>query len=213
MRRCLLLQARHAVEADVDVIQVRERDLAAPALLALVRDVVDVARGSRTRVLVNDRLDVALAAGAAGVHLRRDSIPPDRVRTIAPAGFIVGLSVHSLEEATAAAADVDYLIAGTIWATPSKPSGWSVAGPGLLGRIAASARVPVLAIGGVTLERMPEIAASGAAGAAAIGLFMGPLQPGSANAVPPCRAGCLRDIVRSARDLFDTSRQERVDRK
>jgi thiamine-phosphate pyrophosphorylase len=149
---------------------------------------------------VNDRLDVALAAGAAGVHLRGDSVAPSRVRKIVPAGFIVGRSVHSVAEAMAAAPDVDYLIAGTIWPSPSKPPDRAAAGPGLLRRIARSAGVPVLAIGGVTLERMPEIASAGAAGAAAIGLFMdrgGPMAPD-----PECRAVALLETARSARALF-----------
>ena len=130
-----------------------------------------LAQGSTTRVLVNDRLDIALACGAAGVHLRSDSVPPDAVRRAVPAPFVVGVSVHSLVEAIAVAPSVDYIVAGTDWPTPSKPAAATI-GPEGLSRIAAAVGVPVLAIGGVTLDRLAETARTGAAGAAAIGLFM-----------------------------------------
>src|SRR5207247_1866179 len=126
-RRCLLAQVRHAVHAGVDLIQVRERDLEAAALAALVRDVLAAARGTPTRVVVNDRLDVALACGADGVHLRHDSVRAETVRTIAPAGFLVGRSVHDLAEAEGAG-PVDYLIAGTVFPTPSKPAATPILG-------------------------------------------------------------------------------------
>ena len=83
-RRSLLAQARRAVDAGVDLIQVRERDLEAASLAALVADIVAIARGTPTRVVVNDRLDVALACGADGVHLRGDSIPVEAARRLAP---------------------------------------------------------------------------------------------------------------------------------
>ena len=122
MRSCLLQQARHAVDAGIDYLQVRERDLEAAALADIVQELVSIARGSATRVLVNDRLDVALACGAAGVHLRGDSIQAPAVRQLVPAGFVVGVSVHTVAEAVAAASSADYLVAGTVWPTDSKPS-------------------------------------------------------------------------------------------
>jgi thiamine-phosphate pyrophosphorylase len=189
---------RHAVDAGVDYVQIRERDLEAATLVDLVLEVVAAAHGSATRVLVNDRLDVALACGAAGVHLRGDSVPPDAVRRIVPASFVVGVSVHSLAEAVAAAPSVDYIVAGTVWPTPSKPSAATI-GPEGLSRITAAVRVPVLAIGGVTLDRLAETARAGAAGAAAIGLFM------SASAGRDgCHARPLRGVVAAARAAFDT---------
>lgn len=194
-RRCLVDQARHAIAAGVDYLQVRERDLAAADLAAIVSEMIALARGSATRVVVNDRLDIAIACGASGVHLRGDSMPAGAVRAIAPPGFIVGRSVHTLDEAVASARDVDYLIAGTVWASESKSAGHDVIGPAGLARIAAAVRVPVLAIGGVTLERLPEIARAGAAGAAGIGLFM---------AVAGRRAEMLGHLVRAARSGFDT---------
>ena len=182
--------ARQAVAAGADLIQIRERDLDTADLAALVEAIVAIARGSRTRVVVNDRLDVALACGADGVHLRADSIPPARARSIAPPGFLVGRSVHDREEAAAHAAAVDYLIAGTVFPTASKPSTDRLLGVSGLTEIVRAVPVPVLAIGGVTIERVPEIAATGAAGIAGIGLFM----PGTMS---------MADVIDAVRARFD----------
>lgn len=199
-RRCLVEQARHAIEAGVDYVQVRERDLEAADLAAIVAEVIALARGSGTRILVNDRLDVAIACGASGVHLRSDSMAVWSARAIAPRGFVVGKSVHAIEDAVAAAEGADYLIAGTVWPTESKDAGHTVIGAAGLARIAAAVGVPVLAIGGVTLERLPEVARAGAAGAAGVGLFMAAAGAGAAG----CRAETLGRIVRAARSTFDT---------
>jgi thiamine-phosphate pyrophosphorylase len=123
-------------------------------------------------VVVNDRLDVALAAGAHGVHLRGDSYPAARVRAVVPPGFLVGRSVHSAGEAVAVAAagGVDYLVFGSVFATASK-AGQPPAGLPELAAVAAAVPVPVLAVGGVTVEHAGRVAQAGAAGAAAIGLF------------------------------------------
>jgi thiamine-phosphate pyrophosphorylase len=203
-RECLLRQVAFAIEARVDVVQIRERDLEAADLARLTTDAVALARGSRTRVVVNDRLDVALAAGAAGVHLRGDSIAPQAARSIAPAGFLIGRSVHAVEDAVQSAADVDYLIAGTVWDTESKTGAagsHSLLGVRGLAAVAAAVGVPVIAIGGVTAERMPALAESGAAGVAAIGFFM------SRRAGVDCGAISLRDPVQVIRMRFDTSKR------
>jgi thiamine-phosphate pyrophosphorylase len=139
---------------------------------------------------VNDRLDVALASGADGVHLRGDSIAPRAARTITPPGFVIGRSVHDIGQAREHAAAVDYLVAGTIYQTRSKPAAGPLLGPGGLRPIVAAVDVPVLGIGGITLERVREVAAAGAAGIAAIGLFL----PGD---VPLAR------IVDAVRAQFD----------
>jgi thiamine-phosphate pyrophosphorylase len=161
-----------AARAGVHLVQVRERDLEGRALTALVARCVDAVRGTRSRVVVNDRLDIALAAGAHGVHLRADSMPAARVRAIAPAGFLVGRSVHALDEAAMAeaAGGVDYLLFGTVFATASKP-GRAPAGPAALAALASAVRVPVLAVGGIAPDNLPEVAAAGASGFAAIGMF------------------------------------------
>ena len=170
-RRLLLAQLEEAVKAGVDLIQVRERDLDAANFAALVGDVVSLARGTRTRVVVNDRLDVALACGAGGVHLRGDSIPALDARRIATPDFLIGRSVHAVDDVPAADG-CDYLIAGTVFPSRSKDHGAPLLGLDGLQAIVRAARVPVLAIGGVTAERFDEIAAAGAAGVAGIGLFL-----------------------------------------
>jgi thiamine-phosphate pyrophosphorylase len=159
------------VRAGVDIIQIRERDLDAGPLATLVAELVRLTRGTPTRIVVNDRLDVALACRADGVHLRGDSMPAEAARSIAPAGFLIGRSVHHEHEAKAAAAGVDYLVAGTVFPTSSKAGLTEWLGVEGLARICRSVSVPVLAIGGVTVERVPGVAAAGAAGIAAIGLF------------------------------------------
>ena len=196
---CLLEQARYAIDAGVDVFQVRERDVASTVLARIVAAIVRMARGSSTRVVVNDRLDVALACEADGVHLPAESLPPVRVRAIAPPGFIVGRSVHSEGEASAMSGSSDYLIAGTVWPTESKQGQTMVIGPSGLAAIVRASSVPVLAIGGVTLDRVAQAAQAGAAGVAAIGMFMG---VGGTR----CRALPLESIASSARAQFDTSR-------
>jgi thiamine-phosphate pyrophosphorylase len=170
-RRRLIDQAKWAVESNVDLIQVRERDLEAADLARLVRDLVGVSRGSRTRVVVNDRIDVALACGADGVHLRHDSVRARAVRTIVPEGFLVGRSVHGPVEAEGAG-PVDYLIAGTVFPTPSKPAAVPTLGLDGLADVVRAVAVPVLGIGGITRDRLDEVATTGAAGVAGIGLFI-----------------------------------------
>jgi thiamine-phosphate pyrophosphorylase len=168
--RDLLDQIRRAVDAGIDLVQVRERDLEAAPLADLVGELVTTTRGSETRVVVNDRLDVAIATGSDGVHLRHDSVAVADARRLAPGPFLVGRSVHDLVE-TRAAAGADYLIAGTVFETTSKPGLVSLLGTEGLRRIVAASTAPVLGIGGITLDRLDAVAATGAAGIAAIGLF------------------------------------------
>jgi len=163
-----------AAAAGADLVQVRERDLSDARLAAVVRRIVDAVASSGARVLVNDRVDVAIAAGAAGVHLRGDSPPASRVRAIAPDGFLVGRSVHSLAEVDAAVADggCDYLMFGTVFRSSGKPDGHPVAGLEALAAACRRSPVPVIAIGGVTRARAADVAAAGAAGFAAVDMFM-----------------------------------------
>lgn len=188
-----------AARAGVDLIQVRERDLDARTLASLTERCVRAVEGAGAHVLVNDRLDVALATGAAGVHLRSDSFDAERVRRVAPPGFLVGRSVHGAAEAVAVASGgaLDYLILGTVFPSASKPADLTPAGVAELVRAARSLSVPVLAIGGVTAERFPEVAGTGAAGVAAIGLFLGLRRAAAPDA--------LREVVAAARRAFEAS--------
>lgn len=185
------------MEAGIDVLQIRERDLEAGLLFELTSEAVGIARGSRTRIVVNDRLDIAMAAGADGVHLREDSIGADAARHIAPVGFLVGRSVHTAEEAADLGRTVDYLLAGTVWPTASKPPSHHLLGLEGLAGLVQLAKVPVLAIGGVTLDRVHAVAAAGAAGVAAIGLFIG--RETSADMSGVCGAVPLHDLARRVR--------------
>jgi thiamine-phosphate pyrophosphorylase len=166
-----LSRVRDAARAGVQLVQVRQPGWDGGALLALTRATL-AAAGPATRVIVNDRVDVALAAGAHGVHLRSDSCPAARVRALTPMGFLIGRSVHSAAEArhSAAQGGLDYLVFGTTFPTSSKP-GRAAAGTGALAAAASAVPLPILAIGGITLDQIPEVARSGAAGFCAIGLF------------------------------------------
>jgi thiamine-phosphate pyrophosphorylase len=165
-----------AAQAGCQLIQIRERDLPAQQLSAFVRAAIRAARPHGAWVLVNDRLDVALAAGADGVHLRASSLPVAEARVLldrlGPPGLLIGASTHSLAEARAAeAGGADFIVCGPVYETPSK----LIYGPPLgLDRFAEVCRavsLPVLAIGGIQLENFHEPLLKGAAGIAAIGLF------------------------------------------
>jgi thiamine-phosphate diphosphorylase len=166
--------------------------------------VIDMSRGSATRVLVNDRLDVALACGADGVHLRGDSIGTREARAIVPAGFVIGRSVHDVSDLRAAEG-ADYLIAGTVWPSRSKestmsgPSTVRLLGTAGLSAIVSAAAAPVLAIGGVNLDNLASVRAAGAAGIAAIGLFLGE------DTGRQCRAVTLAKTVKAVRAAYGTT--------
>jgi thiamine-phosphate pyrophosphorylase len=171
----LLRVIRSAIAAGLDWLQLREKDLPAQPLVALAREAVRAARGSATKVLINDRLDVALAAGAAGVHLGRESLPVAEVKRWsaerAPA-LLVGVSCHALAEAAEAErGGADYVIFGPVFATPSKAAFGPPQGVERLSEVCRAVRIPVLAIGGITLENAGECFGAGAAGVAAIRLF------------------------------------------
>ncbi len=175
MSDAVVAQVGEAARSGVDLVQVREGSLPPAALAELVGRCLQVARGSRTRVVVNDRLDVALAVAADGVHLRGDSLDPARVRSLVPAGFLVGRSVHDRQEALdmEAASSIDYLMFGTVFPTASKPPGHVCAGADELDRVARAVRIPVLGIGGIGARTLPAVVGTGAAGFAAIDFFAG----------------------------------------
>jgi len=168
----LVNRVRAAAIEDVHLIQDRERDLDGGPLTRLVTACVDAVRGTRARVLVNDRFDVAVAAGAHGVHLRGDSFAAPRVRACAPPGFLIGRSVHSVSDAVAAADGnaINYLIFGTVFESASKP-GRAASGLRDLSAVACATPVPVLAIGGMTSDRIADVMRAGAAGVAGISMF------------------------------------------
>jgi thiamine-phosphate pyrophosphorylase len=181
--------------AGVDWIQLRERDLSGKQSASLAREAllrVSKPAGQlkgATCMLVNDRLDVALAEQAGGVHLGEDSLPireakrlleASPARKSLPPDFLAGVSCHSLEAAeSAASAGADYIFFGPVFATPSKAAYGAPQGLDRLAELCSSITIPVLAIGGITLENAPACFSAGASGIAAIRLFQDSADPAS----------------------------------
>jgi thiamine-phosphate pyrophosphorylase len=177
----LVRAAARAARGGATMIQVRERGLDDGVLLDLTEKIVKQAAAAGVKVVVNDRVDVALASGADGVHLPAHGARPERVRPIVPPGFLIGRSVHAESEAVeiAGSGACDYLIFGSVFPTAGKPAGHAPAGADALGRVCRAVALPVIAIGGIVPDRAGEVARAGAAGIAAIGLFAGgPGEPG-----------------------------------
>jgi thiamine-phosphate pyrophosphorylase len=161
----VLASAARAVRDGIEMIQIREKDLTARELLDLVCRIRDLAAGTKTRILVNDRLDIALEAGIDGVHLPGNGLPPDRVR---PLVKLLGVSTHSVEEAAAAErAGADFIVFGPVFDSPGK----NAVGLTPLTRVVSSTQIPVLAIGGITAANSRQVLDAGAAGIAGIRLF------------------------------------------
>jgi thiamine-phosphate pyrophosphorylase len=164
-----------AIQAAVDWVQIREKDLPARELLAITEAAVGLARGQArqgTRVIVNDRMDVALAAGAHGVHLGTLSMPAAAARHSAPPAFLIGVSCHTLGEALAAqTAGADYILLGPVFETPSKLQYGPPLGLAKLGEVTRQVSLPVFALGGISTERVCDCLDHGAAGIAGIRIF------------------------------------------
>lgn len=155
--------------AGVDWIQLREKDLTTPQLLDLARRVVQ--RAGQTRVLINSRLDVAMATGAHGVHLPSHSPPPSEFKRMAP-HLIVGVSCHNRAELLAAKREgADYAVLGPVFPPRSKKLEGMPIGLGQFAELARTVRLPVIALGGITPETIPACERAGAAGVAGISLF------------------------------------------
>ncbi len=154
------------------LIQLREKDLPARELFALAQAAQARLAGTGGKLLINDRWDIALAVGAAGVHLPATGVPVAAVRRAAPAGFLITRSCHSPAEAAAAARDgADFCLLAPIFPTPSKPGAVPL---GIEALRAAAAHARVLALGGVTEENIATCLAAGAAGMAGIRYFQPP---------------------------------------
>lgn len=158
--------------AGVSVLQLRMKQGSAAAMLAVLDELL-ANKPAGTKVVVNDRLDVALAAGADGVHLGQDDLPLSAARRLcarrAPSGFVIGISTHNEAQAEAAiAGGADYIALGPIYQTSSKDNPDPVVGTDRLAAVCRRSPVPVIAIGGVSLQRVPDVVACGAHGVAII---------------------------------------------
>jgi len=173
--KVLLAKIEQAAKAGVDWIQLREKDLSGKQLSALAGEATGIAGASA--ILINDRLDVACAVKAGGVHLGEHSLPVGEAKRfiaerVGEGNLLVGASLHSLEAAIQAENDgANYVIFGPVFATPAKAGFGAPQGLPSLRKVCAKLKIPVLAIGGITLENARECLEAGATGIAAIRLF------------------------------------------
>ncbi|MCU0241532.1 MAG: thiamine phosphate synthase [Vicinamibacteria bacterium] len=164
-----LLRMRSAAVAGLDFIQVREKQLSGKELIAFVRRICAAVAGTSTRVLINSRPDVALAAGAAGVQLPEEGLPVSEVKALFPQ-LVVGVSCHSLAAVLAAqTAGADFALLGPVFTTPGKEA--RSLGRTALAEIVRSVTLPIHVVGGVDLETARVAASAGARGVAAVRLF------------------------------------------
>ena len=163
-----------ALDAGCPAVQLREKDLPGRPLLALAERLRAATSRTGALLLVNDRIDVAIAAGADGVHLGGGSVPAAVARRLLGPDALIGVSTHAPGEAPA---DADLAFFGPVWTTPGK----TAVGPGRLAEAVAASPIPVLAIGGVTAARVPAVRAAGAAGAAVIRAILAAADPAHAT--------------------------------
>ena len=158
--------------AGIEWIQIREKDLSARDLFDLTRQVLSLPNGHNSKILVNTRVDVALAAGAAGAHLPAGSPAPRVWRAIVTPGFLIGISCHTVDEVLAAEDQgADYAVFGPVFAPRSKATGLEPRGIEGLAQAVRAVSIPVLALGGITATNAEDCVQTGATGIAAISLY------------------------------------------
>jgi thiamine-phosphate pyrophosphorylase len=166
---------KRVIEAGVDFVQIREKDLCARELLSLAKAASQLKRGHGTRILINDRLDIALAADLDGVHLAQSSISTDWIYgKLSKPDFLIGVSTHSWQEAAAVQHAASFITFGPVFFTPSKAEFGSPLGLGQLKQVCQRAEIPVFALGGINLNNYAECLYNGASGVGAIRLFQDP---------------------------------------
>ena len=169
---------RAAVVARIDLVQLREKNLSASVLYQLATSAAGITKGSATKLLINDRSDIAAAAGADGVHLTTSSLPTAVVRQSFGDSFLIGVSTHSLEEARRARqGGADFAVFGPVFDTASKKEFCEP--PGLTGLASVCSKLspfPILALGGVMIGNVAECIRAGARGVAAIRMLQQPAQ-------------------------------------
>ncbi|MGH7217086.1 MAG: thiamine phosphate synthase [Nitrospiraceae bacterium] len=185
--RPLVPLLQRVVNAVAPAIQLRERDLSVRELVALAREVQAVTASHGSQLLINDRIDIALALEGVGVHLRSNSLPVSVARQMLGAQRLLGISVHSVEEAVQGESQgADYIVLGPIYETPSKQAFGPPLGIHTLEKACRLVRIPIMGIGGVTAARAREMRRAGAFGAAVITAILG-----------------ATDVKSAARELFD----------
>ncbi len=169
-----------ALDGGAEMIQLREKTLPSGTLLPLARRLRARCAAAGVPFIVNDRVDLAVAAGADGVHLGQDDLPPAEARALLAPGMILGISTHSVEQAKAAqAAGADYVAVGSMFPTATKPE-FHLVGPALAREVRPHVRVPLVGIGGITAENVAEVIAAGADGVAVISAVCAAPDPAAA---------------------------------
>jgi len=170
----LLGAMEKALEGGVRFVQLREKELPAKEFLRLARALRELTASFGARLIVNDRVDVAILSDADGVHLGGRSVSATDARILLGPEKLIGVSTHSYEEALDAREDgADFITLGPVFATPSKAAWGDPVGVGLLEKVAASLSIPVYAIGGINPERVKHVLAAGASGVAVISAVLG----------------------------------------
>jgi thiamine-phosphate pyrophosphorylase len=179
-----------AVDAQIDLVQIREKRLTTRVLFELASRAASITRGTGTQLLINDRADVASAAGADGVHLTTQSVPADVVRSAFGQDVVIGVSTHSLDEAVdASQRGADFIVFGPVFDTVSKRSyGEPLGIDALAEAVSTLPDLPVIALGGIDLHSVGDCARAGAAGVGAIRMFDDPAR--------------LSDIAKEVRSKF-----------
>ncbi len=181
--RPLLGVIEQALQGGVDAVQLREKDLPASEVFALAKRLCSLCRRYGARLLINDRIDVALAVQADGVHLPVNSFAPADARRLLGPAAIIGASAHTLAEARAAAAGgADFIVFGPVLDTPSKRAFGPPVGLEALSEVAGEINVPVLAIGGVTADRAAALRSCGVQGLAVVSAILTASDPRGAAA-------------------------------
>ena len=179
-----------AVDAQIDLVQIREKRLTTRVLFELASRAASITRGTGTQLLINDRADVASAAGADGVHLTTQSVPADVVRSAFGQDVVIGVSTHSLDQAVdASQRGADFIVFGPVFDTVSKRSyGEPLGIDALAEAVSTLPDLPVIALGGIDLDRVGDCARAGVAGVGAIRMFDDPAR--------------LSDIAKEVRSKF-----------
>jgi thiamine-phosphate pyrophosphorylase len=178
----LMQRVREGMDGGVHVVQLREKDSSAKDLYTLAQQLRHMT-ADRAIFLINDRIDVALAVGADGVHLPENGLPIAEARRLLGEDKLIGCSVHNVASAVQCAQEgADYLHIGTLYATDSKP-GAKPAGPNLVRIVTAAVKIPIIGVGGVTTRNAPNVIAAGAHGVAAISALLDAPDTGEAAEV------------------------------